>query len=109
MKHELPALPYAFDALEPHIDAKTMEIHHGKHHAAYVNNLNAALEKHPELQSKPVEELIGDLSKVALVDKASVVLVLLFAVAFLGERPSGRDWIGILLVLSGLGLLVMRR
>jgi len=52
---------------------------------------------------------IGDLSKVALVDKASVVLVLLFAVAFLGERPSGRDWIGILLVLSGLGLLVMRR
>ena len=64
MKHEVPALPYAFDALEPHIDARTMEIHHGKHHAAYVNNLNAALEKHPELQSKSVEELIGDLSKV---------------------------------------------
>ena len=64
MKHELPALPYAFDALEPHIDARTMEIHHGKHHAAYVNNLNAALEKHPELQSKPLDELIGDLAKV---------------------------------------------
>jgi Fe-Mn family superoxide dismutase len=64
MKHELPALPYAFDALEPHIDARTMEIHHGKHHAAYVNNLNAALEKHPELQSKSLDELIGDLAKV---------------------------------------------
>ena len=64
MKHELPALPYAFEALEPHIDARTMEIHHGKHHAAYVNNLNAALEKHPELQSKSLEELIGDLAKV---------------------------------------------
>lgn len=64
MKHELPALPYAFDALEPHIDARTMEIHHGKHHAAYVNNLNAALEKHPELQSKSLDELLGDLAKV---------------------------------------------
>lgn len=62
MKHELPALPYAFDALEPHIDARTMEIHHGKHHAAYVNNLNAALEKHPELLSKSLEELIGGLA-----------------------------------------------
>ena len=50
MAHTLPPLPYAFDALEPHIDAKTMEIHHGKHHQAYVNNLNAALEKAPELQ-----------------------------------------------------------
>ena len=50
MKFELPALPYAFDYLEPVIDAKTMEIHHDKHHAAYVNNLNAALEKHPELE-----------------------------------------------------------
>jgi superoxide dismutase, Fe-Mn family len=64
MKHELPALPYAFDALEPHIDARTMEIHHGKHHAAYVNNLNAALEKHPELPPKSLEELIGDLAKI---------------------------------------------
>ncbi len=64
MAHELPKLPYAYDALEPHIDAKTMEIHHTKHHQAYVNNLNAALEKHPELQSKPVEELIRDLNKI---------------------------------------------
>ena len=64
MAHELPKLSYAFDALEPHIDAKTMEIHHGKHHAAYVNNLNAAIEKHPELAGKSLDELIGDLSKV---------------------------------------------
>jgi len=63
-KHELPALPYAFDALEPHIDAQTMEIHHGRHHATYVNNLNAALEGHPELQQKSVEELISDLNSI---------------------------------------------
>lgn len=61
-KHELPPLPYAFDALEPHIDARTMEIHHDKHHAGYVNNLNAALDKHPELFDKPVENLLADLS-----------------------------------------------
>ena len=64
MAHSLPPLPYAADALEPHIDAKTMEIHHGKHHAAYVNNLNAALEKHPDLQSKSVEELMRGLNSV---------------------------------------------
>jgi Fe-Mn family superoxide dismutase len=64
MPHEVPPLPYPFDALEPHIDARTMEIHHGKHHAAYVNNLNKALEKHPELQSKPVEELLRDFDSV---------------------------------------------
>jgi Fe-Mn family superoxide dismutase len=63
-RHELPALPYAFNALEPHIDAKTMEIHHGKHHAAYVNNLNAALDKHPELFELSVEELVRDLSRI---------------------------------------------
>jgi len=63
-RHELPALPYAFDALEPHIDARTMEIHHGKHHAAYVNNLNAALDKHPKLFELSVEELVRDLSRV---------------------------------------------
>ena len=50
--HKLPTLPYAFDALEPHIDAQTMTIHHTKHHQAYINNLNAALEKYPELQEK---------------------------------------------------------
>lgn len=64
MAHSLPQLPYAHDALEPHIDKMTMEIHHGKHHAAYVNNLNAALEKHPDLQSKSVEDLIKHLSTV---------------------------------------------
>jgi Fe-Mn family superoxide dismutase len=58
MAHSVPALPYAFDALEPHIDARTMEIHHDKHHAAYVSKLNAALEQHADLQSKGVEELL---------------------------------------------------
>ena len=55
-KFELPALPYAFDALEPHIDAMTMEIHHDKHHAAYVANLNGALDKHPELFDRSLDE-----------------------------------------------------
>jgi len=64
MAHELPALPYAHDALEPHIDKMTMEIHHGKHHAAYVTNLNKALESAPALQSKSAEDLIKDLSAV---------------------------------------------
>lgn len=64
MAHSLPPLPYAPDALEPHIDKMTMEIHHGKHHAAYVNNLNAALEKHPALQAKSLEDLLKDLSAV---------------------------------------------
>jgi Fe-Mn family superoxide dismutase len=59
MAHSLPQLPYGFDALEPSIDAQTMQIHHGKHHQAYVNNLNAALEKAPELQDKPLEELLA--------------------------------------------------
>ena len=64
MAHTLPPLPYAFDALEPHVDKQTMEIHHGKHHNAYVTNLNAALEKHPALQSKSVEDLIRDINAV---------------------------------------------
>ncbi|WP_419871295.1 superoxide dismutase [Candidatus Pristimantibacillus sp. PTI5] len=64
MAHQLPALPYAHNALEPHIDATTMEIHHGRHHNAYVTNLNAALESAPELQSKSIEELIADLASV---------------------------------------------
>ena len=62
MAHTLPALPYPTDALEPHIDKLTMEIHHGKHHAAYVNNLNAALEKHPALQSKSVDDLLRSMN-----------------------------------------------
>ena len=56
--HELPKLAYALDALEPHIDARTMEIHHGKHHAAYITNLNKALEGHPDLQPLSAEELL---------------------------------------------------
>jgi Fe-Mn family superoxide dismutase len=64
MPHTLPPLPYATNALEPHIDAQTMEIHHGKHHAAYVTNLNAALEKAPELKDKPLEELLKNLNAV---------------------------------------------
>jgi Fe-Mn family superoxide dismutase len=64
MAHTLPPLPYAFDALEPHIDAQTMQIHHGKHHQAYVNNLNAALEKAPELADKPLDALLKDLNAV---------------------------------------------
>ncbi len=64
MSHQLPPLPYDAAALEPHIDAQTMQIHHDKHHAAYVNNLNAALEKHPSLQSKSTEDLIKNLSAV---------------------------------------------
>ena len=64
MAHSLPPLPYPSDALEPHIDKQTMEIHHGKHHNAYVTNLNAALEKHPELQSKSVEDLLRSINTV---------------------------------------------
>ena len=62
--HAVPPLPYDYKALEPHIDEQTMRIHHDKHHAAYVNNLNAALEKNPELQNKGVEELIKSINTV---------------------------------------------
>ena len=64
MAHTLPELPYAKDALEPHIDARTMEIHHDKHHATYVNKLNAALEAHPELADQTLETLLTDLAAV---------------------------------------------
>jgi Fe-Mn family superoxide dismutase len=60
----VPPLPYAYDALEPHIDAKTMEIHYSKHHAAYVANLNKAIAEAPELAKKPIEELLGSLTSV---------------------------------------------
>jgi Fe-Mn family superoxide dismutase len=60
----LPKLPYAFDALEPHIDAKTMEIHHGRHHQAYVDNVNKALAGAPALQGKSIEEILRDIQKV---------------------------------------------
>jgi Fe-Mn family superoxide dismutase len=62
MAHELPKLPYDVAALEPHIDAQTMQIHHGKHHQTYVTNLNNALANHPDLQGKSVEELCKGLS-----------------------------------------------
>ena len=62
MAHTLAPLPYAFDALEPYIDAQTMQIHHGKHHQAYVTNLNAALDKHPALHDQPLESLLGNLA-----------------------------------------------
>ncbi len=72
MTFTLPPLPYAFAALEPSIDAKTMEIHHDKHHAAYVNNLNAALEKAPELQSKSLDDLLQHLDSVPEAIRATV-------------------------------------
>jgi len=65
MAFELPSLPYAFDALEPYIDAKTMEIHHGKHHNAYVANLNAAVAADPNAQGKSLEDLVKNISKYA--------------------------------------------
>ncbi len=64
MAHTLPALSYAHNALEPHIDAQTMEIHHGKHHQGYVNNLNAALEGHDDLAKLSVEELLSNIDQV---------------------------------------------
>jgi Fe-Mn family superoxide dismutase len=64
MAHVLPALPYAFDTLEPHVDAQTMQIHHGKHHQAYVTNLNAAIEKAPELGSWSLDELCRRIAEV---------------------------------------------
>jgi Fe-Mn family superoxide dismutase len=64
MAFELPKLPYAYNALEPHIDARTMEIHHTKHHQAYINNLNKALEGHADLQNKSLEDLLKNISSV---------------------------------------------
>ncbi len=64
MAYELPALPYSFDALEPHIDALTMEIHHDRHHGTYVKNLNAALEGHSDLASKSIEDLLRGINDV---------------------------------------------
>ena len=64
MAHSVPPLPYDYNALEPHIDEQTMRIHHDKHHAAYVTNLNAATEKHPELQNKSAEDLVKGISTV---------------------------------------------
>ncbi|MGH9176754.1 MAG: superoxide dismutase [Vicinamibacterales bacterium] len=65
MAHQLPALPYNHGALEPHIDAQTMQIHHGKHHQTYVTNLNAALDKHPELHNKSLDDLVRSVGTVS--------------------------------------------
>lgn len=64
MPHSLPTLPYTYDALEPHIDAKTMEVHYTKHHQAYINKLSEAIAKHPELEGKSAEELIKNLNAI---------------------------------------------
>lgn len=69
MKFELPKLPYGYNALEPYIDARTMEIHHTKHHQAYIDKLNAALEKYPDLQEKSVEDLLRNLESLKVDDK----------------------------------------
>ena len=72
MAHSLPALPYDVAALEPHIDSQTMQIHHGKHHQAYVTNLNAALDKHPELHNQSLEDLLKGIASVPDDIKAAV-------------------------------------
>ena len=72
MAHSLPALPYPPDALEPHIDAQTMQIHHGKHHQAYINNLNAAIEKAPELASWSIDDVCRNVAKVPEAVRAAV-------------------------------------
>ncbi len=64
MAYELPPLPYAYDALEPHIDTQTMQLHHDKHHQTYITNVNNALQSHPDLATMPVEQLIGNLNGV---------------------------------------------
>src|SRR5271169_2570401 len=69
MKYELPKLPYGYDALEPYIDAKTMEIHYTKHHQAYVDKLNAALEKYPDLQEMAVEDLLKNIKTLKVEEK----------------------------------------
>jgi Fe-Mn family superoxide dismutase len=73
MPYELPALPYAANALEPHIDARTMEIHHGKHHNAYVTNLNNALEGHADLAAKPIEQLCREIDTVPTDIRTAVI------------------------------------
>lgn len=74
MQHQLPKINYAYDALEPYIDAPTMQIHHTKHHQAYVDKLNAVLEKHPDLQGRPLEELLQNLDglKIDDIDRAAI-------------------------------------
>lgn len=72
--HQLPKLPYAYDALEPYLDAKTMEIHHSKHHAAYVDKLNKALEKYPNLQEKKIDDLLKNLETLDVEEKDRIAI-----------------------------------
>ena len=88
MAFQLPALPYSNDALEPHIDAKTMEIHHDRHHNTYVTNLNAALESAPELQEKRLEDLLLTLTAYL---KASVQRFATMVVDMLTTACSGKS------------------
>lgn len=74
MKHQLPKLTYEYNALEPHIDAKTMEIHYTKHHQAYIDKLNALLDKHTQLQNKPLEKLMTDIDTLGLAENDKLVL-----------------------------------
>lgn len=74
MKYTLPELNYGYDALEPYIDAQTMEIHYSKHHQAYIDKLNAVLEKYPDLQSKTIDELLSGVDKFTMDDKDRMVL-----------------------------------
>ncbi len=74
MKHQLPKLTYEYNALEPHIDAKTMEIHYTKHHQAYIDKLNALLDKHTQLQDKPLEKLMTDIDTLGLAENDKLVL-----------------------------------
>ena len=73
MAHALPDLPYGFDALQPYVDEQTMRLHHGKHHAAYVNNLNAALAGHPQLAALSIEELLGRIKTVPAEIRQTVI------------------------------------
>ena len=86
--YSLPSLPYAFDALEPHIDAQTMQIHHGKHHQAYVNNLNAALEKAPEWQKKGLGEILASLASTILLKPTTLPARIFLASAKIGSAAS---------------------
>ncbi|HVY67592.1 MAG TPA: superoxide dismutase [Patescibacteria group bacterium] len=74
MKYELPKLPYAYGALEPYVDAQTMEIHHTKHHQAYIDKLNGVLDKYPDLAARPLEDLLKNLDSLAMDDKDRMVL-----------------------------------
>ena len=105
MAYSVPDLTYPFDALEPHIDARTMEIHHGKHHAAYVNNLNAAVKDHTEVARMPLEQILAKLGEmpeaVRIVGWAHGILFIGFVLALMLARDTMRwsfRWTGLVLL-----------